>query len=163
MGGVKGFMKGTLWLGFCREIHGNILSNWFFQGGPIELVFPCRALTCIPLQNAKHGQQSKKADPLHNLYIMPTMALQTSTYHLQNDKRSQLDLNKMPYWTKVDLDFFSKNKKTLLQNQNPQLEDAKKDQKGLHYKMAKEHTVDLWNIAGLQNGWVFQPLTVGIL
>ena len=64
------------------------------------------------LHNAKPtGQPSKKANPLHNLYIMPTMAPQTSTYHLQNEKHSQLHLYKIPYWPKVNLENFSKKTK----------------------------------------------------
>ena len=82
-----------------------------------------------PLQNAKHGQQSKKADPLHNLYIMPTMALQTSTYHLQNDKHSQLHLYKMPYWTKVDLENLSKKTKNAPTKSEPAVRRCQKRSK----------------------------------
>ena len=42
--------------------------------------------------------QESQALYIHNLYIMPTMAPQTSTYHLQNEKHSQLHLYKIPYW-----------------------------------------------------------------
>ena len=89
----------------CTSNHVIVLSHTWWQDMAGELCW--RATP----QNAKHGQPFKKANPLHNLYIMPAMALQTSTYHLQNDKHNQLHLYRMPYWTEVDLEKLSKIQK----------------------------------------------------
>ena len=97
------------------------------------------------LHNAKPaGQPSKKANPLHNLYIMPTMAPQTSTYHLQNEKHSQLHLYKIPYWPKVNLENFSKKTKKAPTKSETAVRRCQKRSKRSPLQNGKGPYVDPW-------------------
>ena len=97
------------------------------------------------LHNAKPaGQPSKKANPLHNLYIMPTMAPQTSIYHLQNEKHSQLHLYKIPYRPKVNFQNFSKKTKKAPTKSEPAVRRCQKRSKKSPLQNGKRPYVDPW-------------------
>ena len=57
------------------------------------------------------------------------MAPQTSTYHLQNEKHSQLHLYNIPYWPKVNLEIFIKKQKNAPTKSEPAVRRCQKRSK----------------------------------